>query len=380
MKHDMNADTQDRARVEEAAQWFVDLDHESEGTDKPVDPGEWRRWYQDEANATEFDGMVEFVEDLRARYRLDMPTPELVRRGLIAEGSGLAEEFARRTDGYGPESPRRIWVKRLSVVCGLLAAGVLVAALAMTVNPRSWISDGFFARSETYQTIVGEHREVVMSDGSRITLGGKSVIKTAFTSTQRLVELQEGEALFNVAHDATRPFTVVAGRGSIQAVGTAFNVLREGRRVVVTVSEGSVLVAPNETPGGVSAARPDATGAVMWKAAALQSGQEMSYREDGSATAVQASDVAAALSWRSGRLQYLQQPLSNVIADVNRYSKKHIDFDPDVGAFVYTGDVVPPKIEAWVENLPEIFPLSITKSDSNRIYLRLRDDSVSSKN
>ena len=375
MKQEFRAEAGKRPPLEQAAEWLVELHHESEGTDDDRAPAEWRRWYEDEHNAAEFDGLVEFVGQLQATHRLEVANRGPVESRSESEAARTAGNSESRDDPA--EGPRRPWFKRVPVVWGLLAAGVLMISVALT-SSYDWRSEWLLAGGQMYQTGVAEQREVVMSDGSRITLSAKSVIKADWTSTKRTIVLVQGEALFNAAHNPTRPFVVIAGRGSIQAVGTAFNVLRAPERVIVTVSEGAVLVRPSESTDRVSSG---STGApAIWKAAALKSGEEMSYREDGSATPVKSTDPAIALSWRSGRLEYLQQPLSRVIADVNRYWTKQITFDREVGELVYTGDVVPPKIDAWVENLPELFPLVITESDSKHIVLHFRRGAKPSQN
>ena len=73
-------------------------------------------------------------------------------------------------------------------------------------------------------TATGESRTVTLADGSQVNLSGGSAIGVDITSEERRVRLLSGEAFFDVAHDAARPFTVEAGEARIVVLGTAFDV------------------------------------------------------------------------------------------------------------------------------------------------------------
>jgi transmembrane sensor len=79
-----------------------------------------------------------------------------------------------------------------------LAASVIVAA-----GLDWWLT---LSRPDQFQTKVGEQRSVLLADGSRVTLNTASRIEVRLQADQRVVQLLQGEALFEVAHDAQRPF------------------------------------------------------------------------------------------------------------------------------------------------------------------------------
>ncbi|MBL8264966.1 MAG: FecR domain-containing protein [Steroidobacter sp.] len=81
-----------------------------------------------------------------------------------------------------------------------------------------------------------------MEDGSQLTLGGASTVLADLSETKRTVQLTSGEALFDVAHDPSRPFVVIAGDARITAIGTAFSVRHTGSRIHVAVASGIVAV------------------------------------------------------------------------------------------------------------------------------------------
>ena len=92
-------------------------------------------------------------------------------------------------------------------------------------------------------TAAGEVRQLPLPDGSRVVLDARSRISVQFEPATRLVRLESGQALFEVAKDATRPFIVVAGEYRVRAVGTAFLVsVESASQAQVTVTKGTVQV------------------------------------------------------------------------------------------------------------------------------------------
>lgn len=101
--------------------------------------------------------------------------------------------------------------------------------------------------------------EQMLSDGTRVTLMDGAHIETQFSTGRRLLILTGGRARFEVAHDATRPFTVIAGRSETTALGTIFEIDAREATPRVALIEGSVEVRSNAggealrlTPGEVA--------------------------------------------------------------------------------------------------------------------------------
>ena len=363
---------QEQRRLEEAAQWLLELDHRVE-TDRFHDgPPAWQRWYQGDARAAALDEMTSFIKEVKACEPPRMATPEEQSRDSYDASVSVAEWHAQRTrQQLRPLSHyrRMNWVIGLAAAIGLLAIGVLMHTAWRSAAPSEGIG--------LYETAAGRNREIVLSDGSRITLGARSAITTNYTEQRRVVVLEHGEALFTVARDATRPFIVLAGSGSIKALGTAFNVLREIDRVVVTVSDGTVVVAPRNPSLTDSHEQTGTSDPVAkWLPVSVRSGQGMSYQESGTASAVETADPKIATAWRDGRLEYLREPLRHVIEDVNRYWHRQIIFDRDTGDLLYTGDVVQSQIDAWAHNLPQIFPVEVSDTDLQHVLIRIRSDAA----
>lgn len=232
-----------------------------------------------------------------------------------------------------------------------LAASLAIAAVGVA----AFVWNGHRAgavESENFATAIAVDRNVALSDGSQIALGGATRLTTRFARDRRDVSLSTGEAFFQVAHDTTRPFVVNAGAVSIRAVGTAFNVRRTGERVTIAVAEGRVRIAGSEdsTTGRTSAA--DALEAVA--------GQQISFDPRASGLTVSTIPPARATSWREHRLEFVNEPLDSVVANINRYSTRPLVLaDAQLGALAFTGTVDPGSLDGWLRALPKILPLRV---------------------
>ncbi len=248
-----------------------------------------------------------------------------------------------------PERAAPAWWRRPA----LAEAAAAVLATAVFVGAPFGGSRPF---EQSAATAVGEARTLRLPDGSRIVLNTDSAVRVAYGADRRAIELTRGEAHFEVAKDARRPFTVRVGGVAVRAVGTAFNVRRQADSVEVLVTEGRVDV--RETHEGRSliaapAERPAPAGDAD-AVPVLTAGQRM--RVTGIATADGVRPVSAApevmpapeverrLAWRERRLEFGPTPLAELLAEFNRYSARRLVIvDPaiertSVGGAFRTGD------------------------------------------
>ncbi|HEX8696458.1 MAG TPA: FecR domain-containing protein [Longimicrobium sp.] len=161
--------------------------------------------------------------------------------------------------------------------------------------------------ARTYTTAVGERDSVRLPDGSRVLLGPGSRLTVAagYGRGSRPVELA-GEALFDVPHDASRPFTVRAGAARVRDLGTVFSVHSDpGEQVRVVVTAGSVALQP--------AASPQGTGVV------LRGGDRAVLEPSGRIVPERAAATDDDLAWTRGRLVFRDAPLEQVASDLRRW-------------------------------------------------------------
>jgi len=112
-----------------------------------------------------------------------------------------------------------------------------------------------------YTTGVGEQHLITLGDGSVIELNAQSRIRIRYHTREREVDLLRGQALFNVAHDATRPFIVYTAGSQVRAIGTQFDVYQKPAETKVSVIEGTVAVLPITQHESVDPGKSNAMGA-----------------------------------------------------------------------------------------------------------------------
>lgn len=239
---------------------------------------------------------------------------------------------------------RRPWLSRVLAAWNA-APEVRNGAIAMAaaaVLALTFVID----QSGRYHTGVGEQEVVTLEDGSRLRLDTDSQVKVRFDRTGRDVQLLRGQVFFDVARDPSRPFVVSASGTQVRALGTRFDVRLTGEAVKVTLVEGSVEVTQPETT----------------KAWRLEPGQALNT--DQSSAQPRQVDVAAATSWTSGRLIFRETPLSQAVAEVNRYSRNKVVVEsPRLEAVSVNGVFEVGDTEAFVSAVADLFELDTRRTE-----------------
>jgi transmembrane sensor len=251
----------------------------------------------------------------------------------------------RRAQGR-PARPDRRWLigGGVAIAAGLAAVAVLPPVLSPPTV-------------ETYVTARGQHRRITLADGSVVDLDAESRLAVRFARRERRVELGEGQAIFDVAHDAGRPFTIAASGREVRVVGTQFDVRNRDGVVTVSVARGRVQVRP------VAATE---TGQTF----VLDPGQQLSIGRTGVA-ALSAVDPQEALGWRSGRRVYRGAPLAEVVADLNREFVEQIEVtDPTLAQTPVTGIIVLDDQALVAKRLSLMLPIRSVRSERGLLLLR----------
>jgi transmembrane sensor len=241
------------------------------------------------------------------------------------------------------QEPRRTVRTTLKPWFAMAATVVLGGAATLAwFSARHSLDSG----QQSYSTPIAGRGQSVLPDGSKVDLGAGSRITTQYSDTTRGVTVDSGEAFFSVKKDARRPFVVTAGNLRVIAVGTAFDVRRAGDQVVVAVEEGKVRVSDTAGSG------PDL--------AAVGAGEQAVYREKVRSLALGQIKLADAASWRDGILKYEHEPLSVVVADLNRYSTRKIVIgDPSIASLPFTGTVFSTRIDDALHAFSDVFPVTL---------------------
>ncbi|MDP3406310.1 MAG: FecR domain-containing protein [Brevundimonas sp.] len=257
-------------------------------------------------------------------------------------GLGADPEIAAALEGARKKGHRRLQQGRRSVIFGGLAAAT---AVALVIGGAFWWNE-----RGVFETGVGEQRVVQLADGSSVSLDTGSRIHVRFANGERRIDLSQGQALFDVAHDATRPFVVHAGGTRITAVGTVFDVRHIGARVDVTLVSGVVDVVAADV-----AASPRR----------MEPGQKTQVTARGVTT--REVNAVAETSWTTGRLIFTDVPLEEAVSEVNRYLTAKIEIDdPAIRAVAVNGVFRTGDRDAFVAASSDVMGLkAVPKADGS---------------
>jgi transmembrane sensor len=329
----------DQRIAEEAALWVVNLE------DGEADRSAFAAWLAVSPRHLEEFLLASAV--WRAADGLDHAHHVDVEQWII-----LARDNVKQIDedSIGPSRAagmrnrmRTALTSRLSVAAALLAA---VAILWISVQNHP----------ATYSTAVGEQRVVKLEDGSIVTLNTRSEIKVRFESDRRMIDLVKGEALFEVAHDASRPFQVFAGTAEVRAVGTRFNVERSASGTTVAVVDGIVEVRSHLSSGG----RDGNSTAQTSLPERFSAGEQAQLPEQGQTITRTVADIDRVVAWRERRLIFRSEPLATIAAEFNRYNDVQLIVEgPATSARLLTGVFNADKPDALIAFLKQDPKLSI---------------------
>jgi len=257
----------------------------------------------------------------------------------------------RRITRIGP------WLK----AAGALAAAACVAFAAWTLasrpQPHSTVS---------FAAVAGQHRTVDLTDGSTLLLNSGSEVDVEFASTERRVNLRQGEVHFSVAKDEARPFIVAAGAVKVRAVGTAFNVKRDRAAIEVIVTEGKVRVSRDD-----AAATTSPTAAPLFLVAGESAVIGVLASDPLPGAGRLAPDAwREKLAWQAPRLEFSNTPLSEVVGRFNRYSRVQLEIgDPELAARPASGTFNADNAEVFVNLLLASGDVRVERISETRIIL-----------
>jgi transmembrane sensor len=249
-------------------------------------------------------------------------------------------------------SEQRRGPSRRALPLAVLAGGVLACGLAMfAVWPQAQLMT---VKPIVLQTAPGQQRVVNLSDGTSITLDGATRLEVRLGTQRRQVDLVRGEAFFDVAHDAARPFTVKAPEGSARVLGTAFDLERWDGRLELSVRRGRVRLAPV---------------GLVHRTAELTMGQR-AFAKEGRLSAVRAFDLTAD-DWRSGWLETDGVTLARLVERLNRASPTPITItDPALGRQRVAGRFRLDEPQVLVRNLALVHGFAVRETPSGLVLSR----------
>jgi transmembrane sensor len=238
----------------------------------------------------------------------------------------------------------------------------LAASVVLLVGVAGWFAERY-SDDQVLVTAVGEQRRITLADGSRLDLAPDSLVSTRFTLARRDVRLIHGQAFFAVVHNAVRPFIVHTNSLTVTAVGTEFDVRISPSSTAVTVSEGRVTVAPDLEAAGTRSYTEIVRAGV---------GQRVSFSKSSRRLSVATVNPKIAGAWRDGTLQFVGEPLEDVVNAINRYVAPQIVVAPAFQQTRFTGTVSPSKVRDWLKALEQIYAVEVVDQGANGVLIRSR--------
>lgn len=318
MKPEIDTSTSDDPR-DLAASWFARL-HSGDATEED------QRLFEQWRNAhPENDQQYRNVQQI---WDATLQIPETELREVLAR---------RTTPASLPDQTRR------RLAWGL--AGACSAALAGGVA----LNSGWFA--SPLQTIRiasrrGERRQMTLPDGSILDINTGTRAVARLYEGERVVELLEGEIFFSVQHDKERPFIVDAGSNRVVVTGTRFNVRYEAQAARVSVESGSV----------------DVFSGPWWnrQSRTLAKGQGVEMAHGQEPGDIEQLDLSAVLAWQRGKIVFENTPLSQAVAEINRYLDQPARLEaPALRDHRIAGIFSVDDPQALIHMLPEFAPVRV---------------------
>jgi transmembrane sensor len=279
--------------------------------------------------------------------------------GALASEMTLRSHTARLRVASSPSASMAPQVpRRWRYLAG--AAVVLIAALAALWSFGDWPTS-----TPSQVTGTGELRTVTFEDGSTATLNTKSELRWTGNSHERQVILKRGEALFSVVPDRARPFRVLIDQIEIRVIGTQFDAYRK--------TDGTVVVSVLD--GMVNITHIDTNGVATWSRR-LAANQQIAYRAPDAPTV---RDIVAskAVKWTHGEMEVDEAPLSEVVAELARYTDQRIVANDPRLSRMHVGGVLSVRdVRSALDVLTQHAPIEVLWNPRRSEYTLLYRDAV----
>ena len=239
-----------------------------------------------------------------------------------------------------PDAGGRDWRNYLRIAAGFVA---IIAVSA--------VSAAYFQRpgEKIYSTPVGGREILKLADGSRIELNTNTVLHLA--ADQRGAVLDQGEAYFQIKHDAAHPFVLKVAERRVVDLGTKFLVRTEADRLEVALIEGKARL---ESTNAASLRQP--TVLLPGDVAVATANTTMVKRET-------VRDLAGELGWRRGLLVFHDTPLASAAEILNRYNaNKLVIDDPAIANLTINGTFRTNDDQVFARMAQDVFGLRVVSS------------------
>jgi len=285
----------------------------------------------------------------------------------LGDYSDVPEMIAFRADALNQmrRANRHWWQGRIHPP--RFAHAVVASAMAILLVLGTWYVT--HSVPENLATGTGERRAVMLADGSRVSLDARSQVTVALSGGQRRLVLDEGRAKFDVSHDSNRPFTVQVGKHIVVATGTSFSTELLNGKLHVILYDGRVVIVDGKMPDPrtLLSLRNDPKN----RAIVLKPGDEFVGDANRAGGVVQ-TNPPRSLSWEHGVLDFTDEPLSDAVAQLNRYSDDVITVRMGKAAAIRINGVFDAgKSRPFLEAISDVYPVTITRRGEHQFDITM---------
>ena len=241
--------------------------------------------------------------------------------------------------------------RRLLTGLAVITAGGLAGGLGWRHAP---LRHTILAFGADYQTAVGEQRELLLGDGTRLWLNTASAVDADYGPELRRLTLLAGEIFIETGADAARPLVVDTRHGRLRALGTRFN----------------ILLTPNATRLAVYAGAVSIRFAGLQTSRALRAGQQARFNAAGISAVAPADNAREA--WTRGLLLAEDIALDALIAELSRYRQGHITLADEIANLKVYGAFPLQDTDRALNMLGLTLPIEIEYTMPGRVYIKRR--------
>ena len=286
------------ATLEQAAEWFAVF---RSGRVEDDERRRWQDWLAADAGHRQAWARVEAISDGVA---------------IAREAPQAASAALHAASQLGYVAQRRKLLKAMALAAVTVGAGWQLAR-----------QDGVQALvaglGASHRTGVGESRQALLADGTRLWLDTDTVLDARYDDSQRLLVLHQGVILVETHADTAypaRPLIVRSRQGAMRALGTRFAVRQFDSHTRLDVSEGRVEITPLEASAS---------------ARVVAAGEQTSFTRH--AIAASGALDPARQAWTHGMLIAQDMPLAQFLAELSRYRPGHLGCDPAIAGLRVVG-------------------------------------------
>jgi len=272
-------------------------------------------------------------------------------KNMIDECLNLDDNFIQELEEEFLEQPsiNNIFYKSKYIAASLIITSIMIFGVFEIKN---YFTPSF---SHNYITANEKRLNISLPDKTILDLDVKSKIEIEYFRSKRIVDLEEGKALFRVAKNKKRPFIIKSGRTIIEVLGTTFEVVNLDDTTTVNVTEGTVRVDYVY----------DVQNEKIKTIIQLEKSETLSLNDKGKILNYGKVDVQKIASWKNDLLEFDKTTLKDAIKLFQRYTVTQVKFQNyELSQLTISGKFSMKQFESFLESIALIYPIKVIKNNN----------------